>query len=264
MITNYFKVSNIDFDKSFVIKNTKENYINAFFIPEEYYCPKCKSYKLYKNGHCKKTVRHCVYFSKLIVVRCNFQLYKCKDCGHIFQEHDYFSPPFISLSYESIFAIFDKLKKPNESFESVAKDLHISRQNVIDIFDRFYDYTPSPNLPEIISFDEKHIGRAITDHKYLFIMLDWKNMKLYNILPSRDKNTLWKYFSKIPREIREKVKHVTMDMWEPYRDVVKTLLPNAKIAVDSFHVMKNINTAMNKVRCSVMQKFRPKIRKTRR
>lgn len=37
-------------------------------------------------------------------------------------------------------------------------------------------------------------------------------MKLYNILPSRDKNTLWKYFSKIPREIREKVKHVTMDM----------------------------------------------------
>ena len=105
------------------------------------------------------------------------------------------------------------MKKPNESFESVAKDLHLSRQNVIDIFDRFYDYTPSPNLPEIISFDEKHIGRAITDHKYLFIMLDWKNMKLYNILPSRDKNTLWKYFSKIPREIREKVKHVTMDMW---------------------------------------------------
>lgn len=104
------------------------------------------------------------------------------------------------------------MKKPNESFESVAKDLHISRQNVIDIFDRFYDYTPSPNLPEIISFDEKHIGRAITDHKYLFIMLDWKNMKLYNILPSRDKNTLWKYFSKIPREIREKLKHVTMDM----------------------------------------------------
>ena len=105
--------------------------------------------------------------------------------------------------------------------------------NSIDIFDRFYDYTPSPNLPEIISFDEKHIGRAITDHKYLFIMLDWKNMKLYNILPSRDKNTLWKYFSKIPSEIREKVKHVTMDMWEPYRNVVKTLLPNAKIAVDS-------------------------------
>ena len=29
MITNYFKVSNIDFDKSFVIKNTKEIYINA-------------------------------------------------------------------------------------------------------------------------------------------------------------------------------------------------------------------------------------------
>ena len=258
MITNYFKVSNVDFDKSMVIKNATEIYINAYFIPEEYSCPNCQSYNLYKNGHCKKTVKHCVYYSKLIIVKCNFQIYKCKECGNIFQEHNYFLPPFISLSYESIFAIFEKLKKPNESFESIAKDLHISRQNVIDIFDRFYDYTPSLNLPEIISFGEKHIGRAITDHKYLFIMLDWKNNKLYDILPSRDKNTLWKYFSKIPREIRGKVKYVTMDMWEPYKDVVKTLLPSAKIAVDSFHVMKNINTAMNKIRCIVMQKYNQK------
>ncbi len=42
---------------------------------------------------------------------------------------------------------------------------------------------------------------------------------------------------------------------------MKTLLPNAKIAVDSFHVMKNINTAMNKVRCSVMQKYNQKTEK---
>lgn len=261
MITNYFKVSNVDFDKSTIIKNANEIYINAYFIPEEYSCPNCQSYNLYKNGHCKKTVKHCVYYSKLIIVKCNFQIYKCKECGNIFQEHNYFSPPFISLSYESIFAIFEKLKKPNESFESIAKDLHISRQNTIDIFDRFYDYTPSLNLPEIISFDEKHIGRIITDHKYLFIMLDWKNNKLYDILPSRDKNTLWKYFSKIPREIRTKVKYVTMDMWEPYRDVTKALLPSAKIAVDSFHVMKNINTAMNKIRCIVMQKYNQKTEK---
>ena len=38
-------------------------------------------------------------------------------------------------------------------------------------------------------------------------------------------------------------------MWETYRDVSKVMFPNAKIAVDSFHVMQNVNRAMNKVRC---------------
>ena len=69
--------------------------------------------------------------------------------------------------------------------------MHISRQNVLDVFDRFYTYTPSDDLPEIMSFDEKHIGKAISDHKYLFIILDWKQKKLYNILESRDKKTIW-------------------------------------------------------------------------
>ena len=44
-------------------------------------------------------------------------------------------------------------------------------------------------------------------------------------------------------------------MWETYRDVSKIMFPNAKIAVDSFHVMQNVNRAMNKVRCSIMAKY---------
>ena len=44
-----------------------------------------------------------------------------------------------------------------------------------------------------------------------------------------------------------------MDMWETDLDVAKRFFRNAKIAIDSFHVMRNVNDAMNS-RISVMQK----------
>lgn len=195
--------------------------MNAFFIPEDEVCPYCNSNNLVKNGHVHKIVKHCVYSSSLITVKCNFQNYKCKNCNSIFQEKNAFSPNNISFSYESIYEILDALKYANASFESVASTFHITRQNVIDLFDRFFTYTPSSTLPTILSFDEKHIGKAISDHKYLFIILDWVNKKIYDILDSRDKNTLWKYFSSISKEQRDKVLYVTMDMWSTYRDIVK-------------------------------------------
>ena len=148
----------------------------------------------------------------------------------------------------------DLLEYPNHSFESVAKELHLYRQYVINIFDKYYSYSPG-ELPEIICFDEKHIGKALTDRSYIFIMSDFKEKKIYNILRSRHKDTISQYFSKIPLEKRNKVKYIVMDMWEPYRDVVKIYFKNSLIAVDSFHVMQNMNRVMNKIRTSVMAKF---------
>ena len=193
----------------------------------------------------------------LFIVTCHIQRYKCKTCNCIFYEKDTFSNPKETLSKESIFILLEKLKFANVTFESVARDLHISRQNVIDVFDRYIDYTPGA-LPEILSFDEKHINKNMTDNVYLFIIVDFKNIEIYDIVSSRHKYVLERYFSKIKLEERQKVKYITMDMWEPYLDVAKRYFRNAKIAIDSFHIMETINKAMNTVRISVMQKFNQK------
>ena len=95
----------------------------------------------------------------------------------------------------------------------------------------------------------------MTDNAYLFIIVDFVNKKIFDILPSKHKEKLEKYFQKTPKIQRDTVKYITMDMWEPYKKVAQTYFKNAKIAVDSFHVMENINRAMNKVRTTVMQKF---------
>ena len=46
-----------------------------------------------------------------------------------------------------------------------------------------------------------------------------------------------------------------MDMWDTYRDIASVYLPQAKICVDSFHVIALINRAFTKVRIRVMNSF---------
>ena len=249
-----FKDTNFDFDRTKAFRKGSKIYVNAFFIEDIQTCPKCNSSNISKNGYVYKNVLHCTDHINLIYVKCHIQRYKCKDCFCIFKESETFSIPNGNLSRASIIIILEKLRYATSTFESVARDLHISRQDVINVFDRYFTYSPG-ELPEIISFDEKHVNKSMTDNSYLFVIVDFVNKCIYDILPSRHKEKLEKYFQKIPKSERDKVKYITMDMWEPYKMVAKMYFKNAKIAVDSFHVMENINRAMNKVRTTVMQKF---------
>ncbi len=255
MILNYFKDTYFDFDrcKFTTIKGTI--YMDAYYIPEDEFCPICGSFDLAKNGTTTKTVKHCVYFTSPIIVKCHIQRYKCKSCNHIFYEKDTFSFPGDSISKESLLMIQDKLRYYNQTFESVARDMHISRKLVIDFFDKYFDYSTPTTLPDILCFDEKSINKKMTDNAYMFVLVDFRKVELVDIVSSRHKFVLEKYFSKFSLEERKKVKYITMDMWETYLDVAKTYFKNAIIAIDSFHVMKLINNALDKIRLSVMQKY---------
>lgn len=104
-------------------------------------------------------------------------------------------------------------------------------------------------------WDEKHINKRLSDKAYSFVILDWKKIKIYDMLPSRHKNTLENYFNKFSLEVRQTVKYINIDMWDTYKDIAKRYFKNAKIVIDSFHVIKHINKAMDSVRKRVMQKY---------
>ena len=76
-----------------------------------------------------------------------------------------------------------------------------------------------------------------------------------NVLPSRKKANLKSHFRNIPQHERERVKYVSMDLYDNYRDIVKTYLPHALICADRFHIMKIINNALNRIKCDVMNKY---------
>ena len=253
-LTN-FKYTNFDFDKLTFRQVGITIYVDAYYLPSVTNCPICNHNKLYKIGFHIKQVKHCTNYTWLYIVTCHIQRYKCLNCNHRFFEKDTFSYPNECLSRETVFAILDHLKLTNETFESVARSFHLSRQEVIHIFDKYVDYVAPIILPRIMSWDEKSVSKRMTNKPYVFIMVDFLKNKIYEILPNRHKDYLTSYFSKIPLEIRNQVEYITMDMWQSYLDLARIYFPKAKVVIDSFHVVKNISTALDMVRKQIMNKY---------
>ncbi len=99
---------------------------------------------------------------------------------------------------------------------------------------------PRLTLPENLGIDEISSSMAKYGGSYLCVFVDNNNRTLNEILPNRSKVTLSKHFEMIPQSERDMVKYVTIDMWEPYRDVCKKYLRHCGIAVDPFHVIKHL------------------------
>ena len=85
--------------------------------------------------------------------------------------------------------------------------------------------------------------------------MDFLSKKIIYVYPSRRKDRLTSELSFIPKNERLNVKYVIIDMWDTYRDLARIYFPNCKIAVDSFHVIKHLNDAIDSIRLKVMKKF---------
>lgn len=80
--------------------------------------------------------------------------------------------------------------------------------------------------------------------------------KIIDVLESRTQNYLIDYFSTYPLSERLKVNYVVMDMFKPYLSVIETYFSNAKIIIDTFHVVQHLNTALNRIRTEPMRNYR--------
>jgi len=55
-----------------------------------------------------------------------------------------------------------------------------------------------------------------------------------------------RYLAGIPD--RQKIQLMTIDMWNPYREAIHEALPDARIVVDKFHVVRMANEALERIR----------------
>lgn len=97
-----------------------------------------------------------------------------------------------------------------------------------------------------IGIDEiaKHKGHQ----DFILIITDLKNKRVIDVLPDRKKETLEAYFKEWPEEKRNLIETVAIDLWAPYRSAAESLLPKASIVADRFHVMQNLNKALDECR----------------
>ena len=108
---------------------------------------------------------------------------------------------------------------------------------------------PEPDLDGIRSLlvDEKHLGRR---HGYVTVVLNGDTGELLHMAKGKKKQSIESFFIKLSETQRESIEVVGIDRAGAYQSAVEHWLPNTAIVYDRFHLMMNVNQAVDEVRRS--------------
>ena len=162
--------------------------------------------------------------------------------------------PNIKPLIKTKMSILNYLKAYNHTFTSASEHYYVSIQSVISIFDHYVE-AKRRSLPKVLNIDEFFTSRTHA-YKYACILYDFMHRKIVDVLPTRHKHYLINYFSRMTKTELSSVEVVVIDMWQTYREVIKLCMPKAKIAIDSFHLIRILNEHMKRIRIDTMNRYR--------
>ncbi len=231
------------------------------FAKLDYPAPKCHSchgqmakYDLQKES--KIPYLECAGYKTLIRLR--KRRFRCQNCRKIavtetsLVKKNHQIPAIVNHKIAQ--KLIEKL-----SMTTIAESLAVSTSTVIRKLKEFLFKTDLNCLPTNMSWDEYSFKKG----KMSFIAQDFDSLTILAILDGRTQATIRNHFLRYSRQVRNRVKVITMDMFSPYYDIAKKLFPNAKIVLDRFHIVQHLSRAMNRLRVQIMNQFDRKSREYR-
>ena len=248
--------ADIDSNKSYEAYDVDKNYhiITLYLNKEENVaCPYCNSKNIVSRGTKSNEFEYSIPNEKRIFVKLYRHVYKCSNCNKYFKQNNPFTSANHKISEATNLEILNALKDRTRTFTSVANEYNVSPTYVINLFDRRVSLKRE-YLPVVLAIDEVY-SKRLTSTKYCCILYAPRWRKIIDVLECRQKNYLIDYFSRIPLEEKNRVLFISIDMYMPYREALRLCFPNAIIACDSFHVIKQLQARFNSIRIRVMRKY---------
>lgn len=216
-------------------------------------CQSCGTFHTNVKEYRTKKIRHSVYAHQNCFILYKQRRFICPKCRMTAMETN----PFIShndrVSDQTTINVLTDLKRYNNTFTAVAERYGLSVRGVMSLFDRYCQMERN-RLSKVLCIDEIYFSRK-RRKKYVLVLLNFFNRAIIDVLKDRDKHTIASYLSKIPREERNAVEYISIDMNDNYRDVLQVYLKNAAIVADSFHVIKRVNKVLDDKRRKIMRRF---------
>lgn len=215
-------------------------------------CPYCHSHSLNIHDRLIKRLYHPVLKGKNTILFLNQYKFLCRTCGKTSLQPNTLGDS--SITTKGMLYLLNQFRNPRVTFLDASNDFFIPRTSIMTLFDNHIQIERH-KLTEVLSFDENHLS-GLTKTSYCCTIYDPISNTLLDLLDSRRKNVLEDYFSHVPVSERLNVKYVTMDMWETYKNISYKMFPKLEyIAVDSFHVIKHLNEAIDEIRKSIMNQY---------
>ena len=219
----------------------------------DYPAPKCHNcqgqmakYDFQKES--KIPYLECAGFKTLILLR--KRRFRCKVCGKMAVSET----SLVKKNHQIATIVNQKITQKlieKVPMTAIAESLSVSTSTVIRKLKEFKFKTDLNYLPEHMSWDEYSFKKG----KMSFIAQDYDTRKIVAILDGRTQVTIRNHFLRYSRQVRNRVKVITMDMFSPYYDIARKLFPNAQIVLDRFHIVQHLSRAMNRLRIQIMNQF---------
>jgi transposase len=194
-----------------------------------------------------RCVRHLDVWGKKTFLHFMARRFQCEQCGRTFAEelafvdaHRRQSIAFEKQVYQSCLG---------STCKAVADREGLSHATTRKIFNRWAARNEKASvmgMTRVLGIDEISLKKR---HKqFALVISDIGRKCILAVLADREKKTLEAWFDNLSPQERQCIRFVSIDMWAPYHQAARSKLPHAKVVVDRFHVMKQLNARLTQLR----------------
>ena len=141
-------------------------------------------------------------------------------------------------------------RRPPEAFRTSGLRLH-GRAGVV----RLRPAPPQPGRRRSDRVDEIQ-WRKGHDYVTLVYQIDAGSRRLLHVARHRTTESLSGFFDMLGREASSSIRYVCSDMWKPYLQVIAEKAPQALHVLDRFHIVANLQKAVNEIRAAEARKMK--------
>ncbi|GAB1387465.1 ISL3 family transposase [Melaminivora sp.] len=237
-----------------ITENEHDYHIDVEAIDPPTSCPHCQSSNLIGFGRREQMVKDLPMHARRVGLYIDTRRFRCRNCGKTFYE----ALPEIDEKRAMTKRLAQWMGKQaiKRTFASIAEEIGCTEFTVRSVFKDYVnelEKTIHFETPKWMGIDEIHLIKPRG------VIANIQNNTIVELLPNRNKDTVVRFLHHL--EGKERIQYVAMDMWTPYRDAVRAVMPQAEIVVDKFHVVRMANDAMERVRKSLRESLTPKQRR---
>lgn len=238
-----------------VDESEHDYHIRAESTVETRQCGHCQGREIIGFGRYEVLIRDLPAHGKRVGIYLQRRRFKCRSCARTFSE----AIPEVDDKREMTTRLVEWIGKQSvkRPFAHIAEECGVADKTIRLIFADFVDQLQKQvrfETPQWMGIGEIHIIR-----RPRAVIGNIESNTIVELLPDRNKKTVATFLAALPG--RSKVRYVAIDMWKPYRDACQVTLPQARIVVDKFHVLRMANTALERVRKALRSSLQPKQRR---
>ncbi|MBU6260607.1 MAG: ISL3 family transposase [Burkholderiales bacterium] len=224
--------------------------LDAEYTVQPTACQKCGVIgHLYRHGTKPVTYLDIPIRGRPARLRAKVQRYRCRECSETFLQPLGGIQPERRMTERC--ARYIESLCLRDTFMRIGEDVGCDDKTVRNLAGEYISRLEAsyrPSLPAWLGIDETQI-----DGKMRLVLTDIDARKPVEMLADRDKGTLTTWLNHY--RDRSHVRGVAIDMWRPYRDVARQMLPGVPVVIDKFHVVRTASYCMERVRIR-LQKLR--------